>query len=69
MVKSINASEVAPEDLLSDKVQFYDRAAKTLGRKQEKGLLERLSENKAQVRETAAKMPEERNTAKREPSL
>lgn len=69
MVKSINASEVAPEDLLSDKVQFYDRAAKTLGRKQEKGLLERLSENKAQVRETAAKMPEKRNTAKREPSL
>lgn len=69
MVKSINASEVAPKDLLSDKVQFYDREAKTLGRKQEKGLLERLAENKAQVKETAAKMPEERHTAKREPSL
>lgn len=69
MVREVNATQVAPEDLLSDKVQHYDRAVKTLGRKQEKGLLERLSENKAQVKETAAKMPEERHTAKREPSL
>lgn len=69
MVREVNATQVAPEDLLSDKVQYYDRAAKTLGRKQEKGLLERLSENKAQVREMAAKMPEERRTVKQEPCL
>lgn len=69
MVKEVNATQVPPADLLSDKVQYYDRGTRTLGRKQEKGLLERLSENKVQVRETAAKMPEERNTAKREPSL
>ena len=36
MVKEVNATQVPPEDLLSDKVQYYDRAAKTLGRKQEK---------------------------------
>lgn len=69
LVREVNATQVAPEDLLSDKVQYYDRAAKTLGRKQEKGLLERLSEKKAQVRETTANMPEERHTAKQEPSL
>lgn len=49
MVKEVNATQVQPEDLLSDKVQYYDWAEKTLGRKQEKGLLERLSENKAKV--------------------
>lgn len=69
MVKEVNATQVAPEDLLSDKVQYYDRAAKTLGRKQEKGLLERLSENKAQVQEREAKAPKERQKAKQEPSL
>lgn len=69
MVKEVNATQVAPEDLLSDKVQYYDRAAKTLGRKQEKGLLERLSENKAQVQEREAKAPKERQKTKQEPSL
>ena len=58
-----------PEDLLSDKVQYYDRAAKTLGRKQEKGLLERLSENKAKVQEKEAKEPKERHKTRQEPSL
>lgn len=60
MVKEVNATQVAPADLLSDKVQYYDRAAKTLGRKQEKGLLERLAENKAQVKEQAEKAPKEK---------
>ena len=69
MVKEVNATQVPPEDLLSDKVQYYDRAAKTLGRKQEKGLLERLSENKAQVQEREAKAPKERQKTKQEPSL
>ena len=69
MVKEVNATQVAPEDLLSDKVQYYDRAAKTLGRKQEKGLLERLSENKAQIQEREVKAPKERQKAKQEPSL
>ena len=32
MVREVNASQVLPEDLLSDKVQYYDRTAKTLGR-------------------------------------
>ena len=50
-------------------VQYYDRAAKTLGRKQEKGLLERLAENKAQVKEQAEKAPKEKTAAKQEPSL
>lgn len=49
MVKEINATQVAPEERLSDKVQYYDRAARTLGRKQEKGLLEQLADKKAQV--------------------
>ena len=69
MVKEVNATQVAPADLLSDKVQYYDRAAKTLGRKQEKGLLERLAENKAQVKEHAEKTPKAKKAAKQEPSL
>ena len=69
MVKEVNATQVLPEDLLSDKVQYYDRAAKTLGRKQEKGLLERLSENKAKIQEKEAKEPKERHKTRQEPSL
>ena len=69
MVKEVNASQVAPEDLLSDKVQYYDRTAKTLGRKQEKGLLERLSANKAKVREKEAKEPRESQKTRQEPGL
>ena len=69
MVKEVNATQVALEDLLSDKVQYYDRAAKTLGRKQEKGLLERLSENKAKVQEKEARESKERRKTKQEPSL
>ena len=69
MVKEVNASQVAPEDLLSDKVQYYDRTAKTLGRKQEKGLLERLSANKAKIREKEAKEPRESQKTRQEPSL
>ena len=69
MVREVNASQVLPEDLLSDKVQYYDRAAKTLGRKQEKGLLERLSENKAKVQEKDAKSHRESHKTKQEPSI
>ena len=69
MVKEVNEAEVELCDQLSDKVQYYDRAAKTLGRKQEKGLLERLSENKAKVQEREAKAPKERQKTKQEPSL
>lgn len=69
MVREVNATQVAPEDLLSDKVQYYDRETKTLGRKQEKSVLKQLADKKAQVRETAAKEPAERHTAKQEPSL
>ena len=69
MVREVNASQVLPEDLLSDKVQYCDRAAKTLGRKQEKGLLERLSENKAKVQEKDAKSHRESHKTKQEPSI
>lgn len=69
MVKEVNATQVAPADLLSDKVQYYDRVAKTLGRKQEKGLLERLAENEVQVKEQAEKAPKAKTAAKQEPSL
>ena len=55
MVRDVNAAEVAPHELLSDKVQFYDRASRTLGRKQEKGILGRLAENKKQIQEKAGK--------------
>ena len=69
MVKEINETQVAPEDRLSDKVQYYDRETKTLGRKQEKGLLDRLAENKAQIKKQAEKAPKEKTAAKQEPSL
>ncbi len=46
-----------------------DITAKTLGRKQEKGLLERLSANKAKVREKEAKEPRESQKTRQEPSL
>ncbi len=68
MVRDVNAAEVAPHELLSDKVQFYDRASRILGRKQEKGILDRLAENKKQIQEKAGK---EKVAEKRrnEPSL
>lgn len=69
MVREVNATQVAREDRLSDKVQYYDRETKTLGRKQEKSVLKQLADKKAQVRETAAKEPGEQHTAKQEPSL
>lgn len=69
MVQEVNATQVAPEDLLSDKVQHYDRTAKSLSRKQEKGLLGRLAENKAQIKAQAEKTPTVKTAAKQEPSL
>lgn len=69
MVKEINATEVAPEDLLSDKVQYYDRETKTLGRKQAKGVLERLAENKEQIQKNSPQKQEMKHVNKNEPSL
>lgn len=69
MVREVNTTEVAPEDLLSDKVQYYDRATKTLGRKQEKGLLNRLSENKIKIQEKETIKPDKRHPTRQEPSL
>lgn len=41
MVREVNATQVAPEDRLSDKVQYYDRETKLLQRGQEKSVLGR----------------------------
>ena len=68
MVRDVNAAEVAPHELLSDKVQFYDRASRTLGRKQEKGILGRLAENKKQIQEKAGKEKVAENR-RNEPSM
>lgn len=46
MVREVNATQVAPEDRLSDKVQYYDRETKLLQRGQEKSVLGRLSDKK-----------------------
>lgn len=69
MVREVNATEVAPEDFLSDKVQYYDRETKTLGRKQEKGLLNRLSDNKIKVQEKETVQPDKKHPTRLEPSL
>ena len=69
MVKEVNATQVAPEDLLSDKVQYYDRETKTLGRKQTKGILERLAENKEQIQKNSPQKQEMKHVNKNEPSL
>lgn len=68
MVREVNATQVAPEDLLSDKVQYYDREAKTLGRRQEKSVLEQLADKKAQVRQTET-VPKAKQAGRNEPSL
>ena len=60
MVREVNATQVAPEDRLSDKVQYYDCEAKLLQRGQEKSVLGRLSDKKAQIQQadhTAPKQP------------
>lgn len=60
MVREVNATQVAPEDRLSDKVQYYDRETKLLQRGQEKSVLGRLSDKKAQLQQadhTAPKQP------------
>ena len=60
MVREVNATQIAPEDRLSDKVQYYDREAKLLQRGQEKSVLGRLSDKKAQIQQadhTAPKQP------------
>ena len=51
MVREVNATQVAPEDRLSDKVQYYDRETKLLQRGQEKSVLGRLSDKKAQLQQ------------------
>lgn len=69
MVKDINEAQVGPKDMLSNKVQYYDRDARTLTRKQEKGILERLAEHKEQIRKMDAKQPKEKQQARNETSL
>ena len=69
VVKEVNATEVAPEDLLSDKVQHYDRETKTLGRKQAKGVLERLAENKERIQKSRPQKQDMKHVDKNEPSL
>lgn len=69
MVKDINEAQVGPKDMLSNKVQYYDRDARTLTRKQEKGVLERLAEHKEQIRKMDAKQPKEKQQARNETSL
>ncbi|MBD5549879.1 MAG: hypothetical protein HDQ96_01700 [Lachnospiraceae bacterium] len=54
MVRDVNMERVAPQLRLSEKVQHYDRASKTLGRRQEKGLLGQLADNREQIREKDA---------------
>lgn len=68
MVREVNATQVAPEDRLSDKVQYYDREAKTLGRRQEKSVLGQLADNKAQIQQ-AETTPKAKQTGRNEPSL
>ncbi len=69
MVKDVNATQVSGQDLLSDKVQYYDREAKTLGYKQEKGVLGQLKENKDRIQERDNKTPKVKGANKNEPSL
>lgn len=52
MVREVNATQVELKDQLSDKVQYYDREAKTLRRRQAKSVLEQLADKKAQVQQT-----------------
>ena len=60
MVREVNATQVAPEDRLSDKVQYYDRETKLLTAWTGKKRLGRLSDKKAQIQQadhTAPKQP------------
>jgi hypothetical protein len=68
LVREVNATQVAPEDRLSDKVQYYDRETRTLGRKQEKSVLKQLADKKAQVRQTETK-PQTKQIHRSEASL
>ena len=68
MVREVNSTQVAPEELLSDKVQYYDCEAKTLGHRQKKSVLEQLADKKTQVQQTEAK-PETKQAHRGEVSL
>ena len=61
MVREVNATQVAPEDRLSDKVQYYDRETKLLQRGQEKSVLGRLSDKKAQLQQADQTIPKQPN--------
>lgn len=69
IVKEVNATQVAPKDLLSDKVQYYDRETKILGRKQAKSILEKLAENKEQIQKNSPKKQDMKHVNNNEPSL
>lgn len=67
-VREVNDTQVLPEERLSYKVQYYDREAKTLGRKQEKSVLGQLADKKAQVKQAEA-APKSKEVHRSEPSL
>lgn len=68
MVREINTTQVAPNERLSDKVQYYDREAKILGCRQEKSVLEQLADKKTQVLQAEA-MPKTKQTKRNELDL
>lgn len=71
IVKEINTAEVALQEQLSGKVQYYDRSSQTLGRKREKGVREQLADKKEQIQKKDVREKEKNTlqTGKREPSL
>lgn len=66
MVREINATQVAPADRLSGKVQYYDRQTRQLSCEQEKSVLGRLSGNKDQIRQAE---PKAKQAHRNEPCL
>lgn len=69
MVRDINLEWVIPQQRLSEKVQYYDRAAGTLGRKKDKGILKRLSDQKEKIQEKEAARPKAKQAGKNGPGL
>lgn len=67
-VREVNDTQVLPEERLSYKVQYYDREAKTLGRKQEKSVLGQLADKKAQLNQAEA-APKTKQAHRSETSL
>lgn len=69
VVKDVNDTQVAPGIQLSDKVQYYERNTRSLGRKRETGVLQKLSENKREIEGNGSGKRELGYIGKKEPSL